>query len=155
MAAPFPEWMQWAKRFQLEHTVLLHRVKGTDELIARVTSLEDETKDLAASNQHLQDQNNILKDRVRQLKDDATSRELAKGKISERLEAKVASLENTINRLLNSEVTRMKDVCARCDETEKQVQKLKARIEEPKAFVQVGPPYRAGKCESLRYRGVV
>lgn len=150
MAAPVSEWMQWAKRFQLEHTLLLRRVRGTEELIARVTSLEEGTEDLAASNKHLQDQNNVLKDRVRQLKDDAGSRESAKGETLKRLEAKVASLENTINRLLRSEVTRMKDVCARCDETEKEIQRLKARIEEPKDFVQAGRPSRAGKCKSLR-----
>ncbi len=154
MTPPNSEWMLWAKRFQIEHARLLSRVKDTEELTVRFTSLEEDTKDLAASSKHLQEQNNVLKERIHQSEEDAVNRELANEEQSERLEAKVASLENTLIHLAKREERWMKGIDARCDGTEKEVKGLKARIEEPRAFVRANSPSKAGECEGLKQRDV-
>ncbi len=147
MTPPNAEWMLWAKRFQIEHTRLLNRVKATEDLTTRFTSLEDGAKDLFATSRHLQEQNNALKERVRQLEEDAASRDLASEEHSERLKAQVASLENTLIHLTKREERWMKGVDARCDGTENEVKRLRARIEEPRALGRANPPSRAGELE--------
>lgn len=153
MSPPNAEWMLWAKRFQIEHARLLSRVKGKEDLTVWFTSLEEDTKDLAASSKHLQEQNNALKERIRQLEEDAVNRELANEEQAERLQAKVTSLENTLIDMVKREERWMKGINTRCDGTEKEVKGLKARIEEPRASVPPNnSPSRAGEFKSRRRR---
>ena len=148
MVSPDAEWMLWAKRFKIEHTHLLDRIKGTEELTVRITSLEEDTKDLAVSSKHVQEQNNVLKERVRQLEENAVHRELVDEEHSERFKAKVASLHNTLGRLIKTKETWMEEVKARCDAADKEVRELKARVEgSRRASVQAIPPDRGSKCE--------
>ena len=145
MSFPDKEWILWAKRFQIEHINLLTRVKAVEELAAKITSLEEETKDLAASSNHLQEQNNVLKDRLRQLEEDAVSREPAYRKHSEQLKTKVASLEDTISRLIKSEKRWRESIEAKCTGNEKEIQGLRISVKEQRGFVKADPPQRVGK----------
>ena len=140
--------MLWAKRFQIEHTNLLTRLKAAEELGPRITSLEEEAIDFTAINDHLQEQNNVLKDRVRQLEDEAVSRESACGEQAEQLKAKFASLENTLSLLIKQQKRLKEGVDARCDGSHKEIRMMKARIKEPSAFVQEDPHNRDGKYSS-------
>ena len=150
MGPPEAEWMLWAKRFQIEHNHLLKIVKSTAELTIRIHSAEEEVKDLASSSKSLQEQNNSLQQQVRQMEDDAASRELANEEHTEQLRAKVASLETTLSSLIKTEDKWMGEIGARCNKTEEEVHDLKARLNEPRAFVPLDLPKRAGK--NLSYR---
>ena len=143
--------MLWAKRFQIEHANLLTRVKAAEELAARVTSLEEETKDLAAGSNNLREQNILLRDRVRLLEEDVTTRESAYGEHAEKLKAKVTSLENTLSLLTKSQKRWKEGIDAKCDQAGIELRGIKARIEASRAFVSEVLPNRHCKCQILYY----
>ena len=152
MGPPEAEWMLWAKRFQIEHNHLLQNLKSISELMVRITCLEEETKGLVVSIKHLQEHDNILQHRVHQLEEDSVARELVNEDLTERLKAKVASLENTLSRLIETEDKWMGKMDARCDRTEKVVHDLKIRHEEPQPFIQANPTIRIGRYQSLQHQ---
>ena len=66
-----PEWLLWCMRLKLEHTKLFHQISTLTEAIARLENLAAEIADSIADNDHVQAGNNILKDRIASLEEDA------------------------------------------------------------------------------------
>lgn len=92
MAPPEPEWMLWAKRLRDENKILLQRIDSKPESPA-FESLAEEVRSLAATIQHLQRENNTLRERMQELQRDALDREQATGEQVQSLGRTVAEMK--------------------------------------------------------------
>lgn len=74
MAPLEAEWLLWAKQLRNEHKILLQRIDAATEAAAQIQPLVEQTKDLAARSEHLQAENNVLKERVLTLEEESADR---------------------------------------------------------------------------------
>ncbi|MCJ1468254.1 hypothetical protein MMC07_006882 [Pseudocyphellaria aurata] len=92
MAPLEAEWLLWAKQLRNEHKILLQRIDAATEAAAQVQPLVGQTRDLAASSEHLQSENNALKERVLTLKEESADRDKA-------MATEIGGLKGHINEL--------------------------------------------------------
>ena len=68
MAGPNEDWLVWDRRFQFGYSCLNQRLKTTEGATQQQLALLDQQiKEMAASNKHLQEDNSSLRDRIQQL----------------------------------------------------------------------------------------
>ena len=67
MAGRKEEWSIWDRRFQFGYSCLNQRLKTTEGATQQIAQLDQQTKQLAASCKHLQEDNSDLRDRIQQL----------------------------------------------------------------------------------------
>lgn len=95
MAPPEPEWMLWAKRLRDENKILLQRIDSKPESSA-LQLLAEDVQSLAATVQHLQRENNTLRERMQELQRDGLRREQAVGEQVEGLGRTIAEMKKEL-----------------------------------------------------------
>lgn len=91
MAPLEAEWLLWAKQLRGEHKVLLERIEAATQVAAQIP------QDLAASSEHLQAENNALKERVLTLEEESAEREKAMATEIEGLKCRINELERELD----------------------------------------------------------
>ena len=128
MAGPKEEWLIWDRRFQFGYSCLNQRLKNNEEATQQITQLDQETKRLAASNMHLQEDNNGLRDRIQRL--ERASCQIAQ--LDEQIQDLAASsrhLEEE-NNTLNDRILQLEQEGARRDEENRLIQgQLKGKLD--------------------------
>jgi predicted nucleic acid-binding Zn-ribbon protein len=97
MAPPEAEWMLWAKRLRDENKVLLQRIDAKPESSA-MDLLAEEVRNLAGTIQHLQRDNQALRERVQELERDAVDRKQMMGDEFKGLERAMAEMKDELSR---------------------------------------------------------
>lgn len=96
MAPLEAEWLLWAKQLRGEHKILLERIEAATQVAAQIPPLVEQTKDLAASSEHLQVENNALKERVLTLEEESAEREKAMATEIGGLKCRINELEKEL-----------------------------------------------------------
>lgn len=97
MAPLEAEWLLWAKQLRGEHKILLQRIDAATQAAARIQPLEEQTKDLAASSEHLQAENNVLKERILTLEEESADRGKAMATEMGGLRGRIDELEKELD----------------------------------------------------------
>ena len=116
-----PAWLLWANRFKEEHKLLLHRIETNAAAIHDLSQLREQAKDLTASSGHLQEENNVLKDRVRQLEEDRSDQDRFNRCLQNQLQGSDQALGQlrTQMTVLGQEFSSLAETIARMDEESK------------------------------------
>ena len=105
MAPPKEEWQLWAYRFETDLKKLNERTDASFQNTEQVCLHNEQVKDLAISIEHLQEQHNTLKDRVRQLEQEANQQDqlnARKSQEQQKLESKNATLKREFDHVLSA-----------------------------------------------------
>ena len=105
MAPPREEWQLWAYRFETDLKKLNARTDASLQSNDQVSLHAEQVKDLAISIEHLQEQNNTLKDKVRQLEEEANQQDqlnARKSQEQQKLESKNATLKREFDHVLSA-----------------------------------------------------
>ncbi|MCJ1429353.1 hypothetical protein MMC29_007266, partial [Sticta canariensis] len=97
MAPLEAEWLLWAKQLRGEHKILLQRIDAATQAAARIQPLVEQTKDLATSSEHLQAENNVLKERILRLEEESADREKAMATEMGGLRGRINDLEKELD----------------------------------------------------------
>lgn len=97
MAPLEAEWLLWAKQLRGEHKILLQRIDAATQAAAQIQPLVDQTKDLAASSEHLKAENNALKERILTLEEKSAEREKAMATEIGGLQGRIHELEKELD----------------------------------------------------------
>lgn len=97
MAPLEAEWLLWAKQLRGEHKILLQRIDVATQAAAQIHPLVEQTKDLTASSEHLQAENNALKERILTLEEESADREKAMATEIEGLQGRINELEKELD----------------------------------------------------------
>ena len=112
MAPLEAEWLLWAKQLRGEHKILLQRIDAATQAAARIQPLVEQTKDLATSSEHLQAENNVLKERILTLGEESADREKAMAKEMGGLRGRINELEKELD-VVVADVTAWREEWAR------------------------------------------
>lgn len=97
MAPLEAEWLLWAKQLRGEHKILLQRIDAATQAAAQIQPLADQAKDLAANSEHLQAENNALKERMLMLEEKSAEREKAMATEIGGLQGRIHELEKELD----------------------------------------------------------
>lgn len=97
MAPLEAEWLLWAKQLRDEHKILLQRLDVATEATAQIQPLLEQTKDFAASSEHLQAENNALKERILTIEEESADREKAMAAEIGGLQGRIKELEKELD----------------------------------------------------------
>ena len=119
MAPIEPEWMLWANRLREEHKILLNRIDSSVKASAQIELLVEQAKDLTASCEHLQQESNVLKEKLRTLEQDVAHGEHDVNGEIVALQDKIAEQEKEFGRQIRPLMEQNKDLAARNERMEK------------------------------------
>lgn len=89
--------MLWAKQLRDEHKILLKRIDAATQATAQIQPLVEQIKDLAASSEHLQAENNALKERILTLEEESAAKGEAMATEMGGLQRRINELEKELN----------------------------------------------------------
>lgn len=131
MAPPKEEWQLWAYRFETELRKLNDRTDASLSSADRVSPHAEQVKDLAISIDLLQEQHNTLKDRVRQLEQEANEQDqlnARKSQEQQKLESKNATLKREFDHVLSAVEGMERLSRAEREQSKMEMQALRAQV---------------------------
>lgn len=129
MSQQYSEWELWAFPLRKKLDSLTQRTEISERASEQIAQINEQTKNLAASGDHLQDENNALRNSISQLEQDASDRDRVNLDVQRGLRTQISILDREFRSVIDA-VGRLQGISKTERERQgREMQRLRAQVE--------------------------